>query len=53
MTLEWLRRRDAVLDRFLHTYLFTTEPITEVEVEAEAEALAGPGDGSLGIGGLK
>jgi ferritin-like protein len=51
MTLEWLRRRDPVLDRHLHTYLFTTEPITEVE--AEAAALAGPGDGSLGIGGLK
>ena len=53
MTLEWLRRRDPVLDRHLHTYLFTTEPITEVETETEAAALAGPGDGSLGIGGLK
>ena len=51
MTLEWLRRHDPVLDRHLHTYLFTSEPVTEVE--AEAEAAAGPGDGSLGIGGLK
>ena len=40
MTLEWLRRRDPVLDRHLRTYLFTTEPVTEVE--AEAEAAGGP-----------
>ena len=38
MTLEWLRRRDPVLDRHLRTYLFTTEPVTEVEAEAEAGA---------------
>jgi uncharacterized protein len=30
MTLEWLRRRDPVLDRHLRTYLFTTEPVTGV-----------------------
>ena len=52
MTLEWLRRRDPVLDRHLRTYLFTTEPITEVEVEAEASG-APVGPGSLGIGSLK
>ena len=60
MTLEWLRRRDAMLDRHLRTYLFTSEPITEVE--AAAEAAGGPppaadpvpaGGGSLGIGSLK
>ena len=33
MLLEWLRRRDPALDRHLHTYLFTSEPITELEVE--------------------
>ena len=33
MTLEWLRRRDPALDRSLRTYLFTTEPITEIEAE--------------------
>jgi ferritin-like protein len=60
MTLEWLRRRDPVLDRHLRTYLFTELPITEVEVETEqggAGAEAGgstrPADGSLGIGSLK
>ncbi len=38
MTLEWLRRRDPVLDRHLRTYLFRTEPITEIEAQAEADA---------------
>jgi uncharacterized protein len=55
MTLEWLRRRDPALDRHLRTYLFTTEPVTEVEAEAEAGgeggAVALPG--SLGIGSLR
>jgi hypothetical protein len=50
MTLEWLRRRDPVLDRHLRTYLFTTEPIIEVEAEAGGDAAA---SGSLGIGSLK
>jgi hypothetical protein len=40
------------MDRHLRTYLFTTEPITEVEAEAEA-ATGSQDDGSLGIGGLK
>jgi len=61
MTLEWLRRRDPVLDQHLRTYLFTTEAITEIEVEAEAGsgsasgsgAGAASGSGSLGIGSLK
>jgi ferritin-like protein len=56
MTLEWLRRRDPVLDRHLCTYLFTTEPVTEVESEVTAEAgggNAGPVAGSLGIGTLR
>ena len=59
MTLEWLRRHDAVLDRHLRTYLFTTAPVTETEAEAEgAHAADGAhngrtGSGSLGIGSLK
>jgi uncharacterized protein len=54
MTLEWLRRRDPILDRHLRTYLFTEEPITEEEVEAEGSGTeAAPGAGSLGIGSLK
>ena len=53
MTLEWLRRRDPVLDRHLRTYLFTEAPITEVEAEAEASPTAAVEPGSLGIGSLK
>ena len=53
MTLEWLRRHDRALDQHLRTYLFTTEPVTEVEVEAEAGGGDAENDGSLSIGSLK
>jgi ferritin-like protein len=53
MALEWLRRHDPVLDQHLRTYLFTTEPVTEVEVEAEAGGGEGESDGSLSIGSLR
>jgi ferritin-like protein len=58
MTLEWLRRRDPVLDSNLRTYLFTTAPVTEVETEAEgSKEGSGPDpqsvSGSLGIGSLR
>jgi ferritin-like protein len=55
MTLEWLRRHDPVLDAHLRTYLFTTEPVTEIEKEAESvgESAAPDADGSLNIGCLK
>jgi len=51
MTLEWLRRQDAVLDRHLRTYLFTTGDILSIEAEqAAGDSPAGTGDGSLGLG---
>ena len=61
MTLEWLRRHDPVLDAHLRTYLFTTEPVTEIEAEAEGAGAGGSegapagisSAGSLGIGSLK
>ena len=62
MTLEWLRRHDAVLDEQLRNYLFTDKPILEVEEALEQEdATDGGGpeatsrgrDGSLGIGSLR
>jgi uncharacterized protein len=58
MTLEWLRRRDPVFDTVLRTYLFTEEPIIEVELEVEGDAESpsaqGPSiGGSLGIGTLR
>ncbi len=60
MVLEWLRRRDPLLDEQLRTYLFTQGEITTLEEEAMGGdgggtgPAAGPeGDGSLGIGSLK
>jgi uncharacterized protein len=58
MTLEWLRRHDSALDAALRTYLFATEPITEIEKDVESgedqEGRAGgSGTGSLGIGSLR
>jgi ferritin-like protein len=54
MVLEWLRRRDPVLDEHLRNYLFQQKsPIDrEHELEHGAEE-AGAGDGSLGIGSLR
>lgn len=56
MTLEWLRRRDAMLDQHLRTYLFTGGSILEREAEPEATAdadSAPSATGSLGIGDLR
>ena len=55
MTLEWLRRHDAKLDEHLRTYLFTQQPVLDIEKQAE-DGDAGNGaarDGSLGIGSLR
>jgi uncharacterized protein len=56
MALEWLRRHDPSWDQFLRQYLFTDEPIVEIEAVAEADTdpagAGGPGDGSLGLGRL-
>jgi len=55
MALEWLRRRDPKFAQHLKTFLFTEEPITEIEAEMEdgAEVDEAPSDGSLGIGSLR
>jgi ferritin-like protein len=58
MALEWLRRHDPVFDTALRTYLFTEEPIVEVEVEAEGREASPSASspaigGSLGIGTLR
>ena len=58
MALEWLRRRDPELDRFLRQYLFTEGSITAVEevmegaIEGGDSGSAGNG-ASLGIGSLR
>ncbi len=52
MTLEWLRRRDTMLDQHLRTYLFTTGSILEREARAEGGG-SSSSSGSLGIGDLR
>jgi ferritin-like protein len=59
MVLEWLRRSDPKLMQHLKTYLFTEEPVTEIEAEVaqdgggaeDGESVSS--DGSLGIGSLR
>jgi uncharacterized protein len=55
MMLEWLRRHDPKLDEHLRTYLFTKQPLLQIEDEAEhgSGAKDGDADGSLGIGSLR
>lgn len=57
MVVEWLRRNDAVLDRYLRQYLFSEGSIVAIEeaIDDDAEPQAG-GAGSasgLGIGSLR
>jgi ferritin-like protein len=52
MTLEWVRRRDAVWDRMLRQYLFTDQPILEVE-DAATEGGGAAASGDLGIRSLR
>lgn len=56
MVLEWLRRRDPVLDGYLRQYLFTDRPIIQIEEEEEKDAAGSspPRErDSLGIGSLR
>ncbi|NLJ48599.1 MAG: ferritin [Candidatus Atribacteria bacterium] len=51
MILEWLRRNMGNWDKNLRTYLFTTEPIGEIETSEKSTKTEISGD--LGIGNLK
>lgn len=58
MTLEWLRRRMPELDATLRLYLFTSQPITEIEEAAEGggeggESPSSRGRDDLGLGKFK
>ncbi len=55
MLMEWLRRNAPSFDLPLKTYLFTKQPVTEIEEAADAatESPATAGAEGLGIGGLK
>lgn len=56
MSLEWLRRKDPVLDEHLREYLFTSGSIVGLETAIEGgEGDDGPAasEGSLGLGSLR
>jgi uncharacterized protein len=56
MTLEWLRRNDAVIASNIDTYIKSSGPITSVEKGATgggSEGSKAPPSPSLGIGSLK
>jgi ferritin-like protein len=56
MTLEWLRRKMPKFDEELRTYLFTSQPITQIEEGAEEETEAPApevGGDDLGVGKLE
>jgi ferritin-like protein len=52
MVLEWLRRREPLLDRHLRTYLFTERPLHEQPEIADTGAAA-TSTPDLAIGGLR
>src|SRR5690606_23282551 len=53
MVLEWLRRRDPILDGYLRRYLFTEERIEEIEEALEGSAEPRSDATGLGIGSLR
>jgi len=55
MTLEWLRRNNAVIDSNIKTYVNSRGPITGVEAASVGggSSAGEPGSTSLGIGSLK
>jgi ferritin-like protein len=52
MSLEWLRRRDPVLDAMLREYLFTDGPIAGGHGDGHEGEAGGRDGGSLGLGSL-
>jgi uncharacterized protein len=53
MTLEWIRRTDPVVDRYLREVLFTDAPIHETGDETGEDGGGVGADASLGIGSLR
>src|SRR5581483_10621867 len=53
MALEWLRRHDPELDRFLRQYLFTEGSITGIEEATESGGAPAGNGATLGIGSLR
>ena len=52
MTLEWIRRTDPVVDRYLREVLFTDAPIHQTGDES-GEGGGDGADASLGVGSLR
>lgn len=55
MLLEWMRRNDSDVDEKLRTYLFTEQPVTEIEEEDSggAEKKSGSPGPKMTIGAMK
>jgi len=54
MALEWLRRNVPAWEEELNTYLFTNQPITEIEEgEAEEETESSGKNKGLNVGNMK
>ena len=53
MTLEWLRRNMPGWDERMRTYLFTDEPVTEVEEDDGDDGGGKEGNSSLGLAGTQ
>jgi len=59
MTLEWVRRRDPVFDRYLRRLLFQSGAIVEADHADDGSAHERPShrhdgaDGTLGLGSLR
>jgi len=53
MVLEWIRRNSPKFDEMLRKYLFSSQPVTEIEEGADSGEGAGAPSSALGIGSLK
>ena len=53
MVVEWIRRHDDRFDQMMRKYLFTEQPIVEIEQGAETNRAATPAIETLGIGSMK
>ena len=53
MILEWIRRHDDHFNEMMREYLFTEQPITDIEKGAETDGPASAAAETLGIGSMK
>jgi hypothetical protein len=53
MLMEWIRRHNDHFDEMMRQYLFTEQPITDIERGAETGGPAPAADETLGVGSMK